>query len=49
MVPEEILDEIVACAESSNDIAAFGEKVADILYEYGLIDEGVYEVLTGKQ
>lgn len=48
MEEKEVLERIVDCARSHNDKAAFGEEVAEILFEYGLISEAVYEILKGE-
>jgi len=47
-IRQEALQKIIDCALSENDKAAFGEKVAEILAEYGLIDTSVYEILKGS-
>lgn len=48
MKEHEVLQRIIDCAFSENDKAVFGEKVVEILLEYGMIDEAVYEILKGE-
>jgi len=43
----EVIEKIVYTAQQLNDPCDFGVKVADILFENGLIPEAVYEVLVG--
>jgi len=43
-----ILGQIIEAAVQNNDIVNFGKEVAEILLEHKLIDEAVYEILTGK-
>jgi len=45
---EEILEQIICIAHYEHDVAEFGLRVAETLYEHGYIDKAVYEVLVGK-
>lgn len=45
---EEVLDQIIYLAFHETDMAEFGINVAGVLYEYGCIDEAVYNTLLGK-
>lgn len=45
---EDVLEQVICIAYYEHDVAGFGRKVADVLYEQGYIDEAIYEVLVGK-
>ncbi len=39
---------IFAARLGGHDLAQFGKEVAQILLNYGLLEEGPYEILTGE-
>lgn len=39
---------IFAARLGGNDLAQFGKEVAQILLNYGLIEKGPHEILTGE-
>lgn len=45
---EDVLEQIICIAYYEHDVAGFGRRVADVLYERGYIDGAVYELLVGK-
>lgn len=44
----EVLQEIVSAAQNLNDVADFGTNVAYVLKKHKLIEEPVYDLLTGE-
>lgn len=48
MKKDQAFERIIDEANSTNDIVEFGKKVAQILFENGLIDEAVFDLLMGK-